>query len=53
MEWLSFDLGSRALLIRSEMSLPMPMKEDLETTANEAYADGEHADGAEPMKVSP
>ena len=47
MERLSFDLGSRALLIRSEMSLSMPMEEHLETTTDEAYDDGERADGAE------
>jgi len=28
------------------MSLLMPMKEDLKTTADEAYDDGKHADGA-------
>ena len=27
--------------------LPMSMKENLKTTADEAYDDGEHADGAE------
>ena len=47
MERLSFDLDSEALLTRSEMSLPMSMKEDLKTTADEAYDDGKHADGAE------
>jgi hypothetical protein len=29
------DLDSEALLIRSEMLLPMPMKEDLKTAADE------------------
>jgi len=29
------------------MSLLMLMKEDLKTTADEAYDDGEHADGVE------
>jgi len=47
MERLSFDLDSEALLRRSEVSLPMSMKEDLETTVNEAYDDGKHANGAE------
>jgi hypothetical protein len=41
------DLDSEALLARSEMLLPMPMKEDLRTTANEACDDGKHADGEE------
>jgi hypothetical protein len=36
MEGLSFDLDSEALLTRSGMLLPMPMKEDLKTTADEA-----------------
>jgi hypothetical protein len=44
---LSFDLDSEALLARSEMLLPMPMKEDLKTTADEACDDGKHADGEE------
>jgi hypothetical protein len=44
---LSFDLDSEALLARSEMLLPMSMKEDLKTTADEACDDGEHADGEE------
>jgi hypothetical protein len=39
------DLDSEALLVRSEMLLPMPMKEDLKTTADEACDDGKHADG--------
>jgi hypothetical protein len=39
------DLDSEALLVRSEMLLPMPMKEHLKTTANEACDDGKHADG--------
>jgi hypothetical protein len=30
------DLDSEALLIRFEMSLPMPMKEDLKTAADGA-----------------
>jgi len=38
MEMLSFDLGSRALLIRSEI---------LKTTADETYDDEKRADGAE------
>jgi hypothetical protein len=41
------DLDSEALLVRSEMLLPMPMKEDLKTTADEACDDGKHADGEE------
>jgi len=36
MERLSFDLDSEALLARSGLSLPMSMKEDLKTTADEA-----------------
>jgi hypothetical protein len=44
---LSFDLDSEALLPRSEMLLPMPMKEDLKTTVDEACDDGKHADGEE------
>jgi hypothetical protein len=47
MERLSFDLDSEALLTRSKMLLPMPMKEDLKTTADEACDDGKHADGEE------
>jgi len=47
MERLSFDLDSEALLTRSGMSLPMSMEEDLKTTADEAYDDGKHVDGAE------
>jgi hypothetical protein len=39
------DLDSEALLVRSEMLLPMPMKKDLKTTADEACDDGKHADG--------
>jgi hypothetical protein len=38
------DLDSEALLVRSEMLLPMPMKEDLKTTTDEACDDGKHAD---------
>jgi hypothetical protein len=41
------DLDSEALLARSEMLLPMPMKEDLRTAADEACDDGKHADGEE------
>jgi hypothetical protein len=41
------DLDSEALLVRSEVLLPMPMKEDLKTTADEACDDGRHADGEE------
>jgi hypothetical protein len=47
MERLSFDLDLEALLARSEMLLPMPMKEDLKTTVDEACDDGKHADGEE------
>jgi hypothetical protein len=47
MERLSFDLDLEALMTRSEMLLPMPMKEDLKTTADEACDDGKHADGEE------
>jgi hypothetical protein len=36
MEMLSFDLDSKVLLARSEMLLPMTMKEDLMTTTDEA-----------------
>jgi hypothetical protein len=41
------DLDSEASLVRSEMLLPMPMKEDLKTTADEPCDDGKHADGEE------
>jgi hypothetical protein len=41
------DLDSEALLVRSEMLLPMPMKGDLKTIADEACDDGKHADGEE------
>jgi hypothetical protein len=47
MERLSFDLDSEALLARSEMLLPMLMKENLKTTSNEACDDGKQADGEE------
>jgi hypothetical protein len=47
MKRLSFDLDSETLLARSEMLLPMPMKEDLKTTADEACDDGKYADGEE------
>jgi hypothetical protein len=47
MERLSFDLDSEALLIRSEMLLPMLMKGDLKTTTDEACNDGKHANGEE------
>jgi hypothetical protein len=47
MRRLSFDLDSEALLARSKMLLPMPMKEDLKTTADEACDDGKHANGEE------
>jgi hypothetical protein len=47
MERLSFDLDSEALLARSEILLPMPMKEDLKTTADETCDYGKHADGEE------
>jgi hypothetical protein len=47
MERLSIDLDLEALLTRSEMLLPMSMKEDLKTTADEACDDGKHADGDE------
>jgi hypothetical protein len=47
MERLSFNLDSEALLTRSEMLLPMPMKEDLKITADEACDDGKHADEEE------
>jgi hypothetical protein len=36
---LSFDLNSEALLTRLETLLPMLMREDLKTTADEAYDD--------------
>jgi hypothetical protein len=41
------DLDSEALLVRSEMLLPMSIKEDLKTTADEACDDGKHVDGEE------
>jgi hypothetical protein len=41
------DLDSETLVVRLEMLLPMPMKEDLKTTADEACGDGKHADGEE------
>jgi hypothetical protein len=41
------DLDLEALLIRLEMLLPMPMKEDLKTTADEACDNRKHADGEE------
>jgi hypothetical protein len=41
------DLDSEALLVRSEILLPVSMKEDLKTTADEACDDGKHADGEE------
>jgi hypothetical protein len=41
------DLDSEALLARLEMLLPMPMKKDLRTAADEACDDGKHADGEE------
>jgi hypothetical protein len=44
---LSFDLDSETLLARSEMLLSMPMKEELNITADEACDDGKHADGEE------
>jgi hypothetical protein len=47
MERLLFDLDSEALLTRSKMLLPMLMKEDLKTTADEACDDRKHADGEE------
>jgi hypothetical protein len=47
MKRLSFDLDSEALLARSKMLLPMPMKKDLKTTADETFDDGKHADGEE------
>jgi hypothetical protein len=47
MERLSFDLDSEALLARSEMLLPMSMKEDMKTTADEACDDGKHDNGEE------
>jgi hypothetical protein len=46
MERVSFDLDLEVLLARS-MLLPMSMKEDLKTTADEACDDGGHADGEE------
>jgi hypothetical protein len=41
------DLDSEALLIRSEVLLPMLMKEGLKTVADETCDDGKHADGEE------
>jgi hypothetical protein len=41
------DLDSEELLARSEMLLPMPMKEDPKIAADEACDDGKHADGEE------
>jgi hypothetical protein len=41
------DLDSGALLARSEMLLPMSMKGDLGTAADEACDDGKHANGEE------
>jgi hypothetical protein len=41
------DLDLEALLIRLEMLLPMLMKEDLKTTADEACDNRKHADGEE------
>jgi hypothetical protein len=41
------DLDSEALLIRLEMLLMMPMKEDLKTTADEACDNKKHVDGEE------
>jgi hypothetical protein len=41
------DLDSKALLVRLEMLLPMPMKEDLKTTVDEACDYGKHANGEE------
>jgi hypothetical protein len=38
------DLDSEALLVRLEMLLLMPIKEDLKTAANGAYDDRKHAD---------
>jgi hypothetical protein len=47
MERLSFDLYLEASLTRSEMLLPMLMKEDLKTTTDEACDDRKHAGGEE------
>jgi hypothetical protein len=41
------DLDSEALLIRLEMLLPMPMKEDLKTAADGVCDNKKHADGEE------
>jgi hypothetical protein len=41
------NLDLEAFLIRSEMLLPMPMKEGLKTAADEACDDRKHADGEE------
>jgi hypothetical protein len=38
------DLDSEALLVRLEMLLPMPIKEDLKTVADGACNDRKHAD---------
>jgi hypothetical protein len=38
------DLDSEALLVRLEMLLPMPIKEDLKTAADGACNDRKHAD---------
>jgi hypothetical protein len=50
MERLLFNLDSEALLTRSEISLPMSMKEDLKTSADEAYDDKKYADGMEAVE---
>jgi hypothetical protein len=51
MERVSFDLDSEVLLARS-MLLPMSMKGDLKTIADDAYDDGKHADGKEVDEIS-
>jgi hypothetical protein len=38
------DLDSEALLVRLEMLLPMPIKEDLKTAADGACGNMKHAD---------
>jgi hypothetical protein len=38
------DLASEALLVRLEMLLPMPIKEDLKTAADGSCDDRKHAD---------
>jgi hypothetical protein len=38
------DLDLEALLVRLKMLLPMPIKEDLKTTADGACDDRKHAD---------